>query len=66
MRGRTRTSWASVRRDLENAGARWVDREVVVDENLITSPKPRYLETFCSEILARLESPNARAAAVSR
>jgi len=36
VRGRRLTSWPSVRKDLENAGANWVDEEVVVDRNLIT------------------------------
>ncbi len=37
VRGKTMTSWPSVRKDLENAGASWVDQEVVEDGNLITS-----------------------------
>ena len=40
VRGKTLTSWPSVAVDLRNAGANWVDREVVVDGNLITSRKP--------------------------
>src|SRR5690606_32600331 len=44
---RTLTSWPSLRTDLLNAGARWVDREVVVDGNLITSRKPEDLPAFC-------------------
>ena len=39
-RGRTVTSWPSLRTDLENAGAHWVDQEVVVDNGLVTSRKP--------------------------
>jgi protease I len=39
-RGRHMTSWPSLRTDLRNAGADWVDQEVVVDENLVTSRKP--------------------------
>lgn len=50
VRGRTLTSWPSVRRDLENAGATWIDRELVEDGNLITSRKPQDLEAFCSAI----------------
>jgi protease I len=52
--GRTLTSWPSVRKDLENAGARWVDREVVVDGNLITSRKPDDLPAFSEALLAAL------------
>lgn len=58
--GRTLTSYPSVRTDLENAGARWVDREVVVDGNLITSRKPDDLEAFVDAILAALQ-PGDRA-----
>lgn len=54
VRGRTLTSWPSVRKDLENAGARWVDREVVEDGNLITSRKPQDLEAFSEAIMRRL------------
>lgn len=53
--GRTVTSWPSIRTDLINAGARWVDREVVEDGNLITSRKPDDLEAFCAAILRQLE-----------
>jgi protease I len=48
--GLTLTSWPSVRRDLENAGANWVDRELVEDGNLITSRKPEDLDAFCKAI----------------
>jgi protease I len=53
--GRTVTSWPSIRTDLINAGARWVDREVVEDGNLITSRKPDDLPAFSQAILRRLE-----------
>jgi protease I len=52
--GRTVTSWPSIKTDLINAGARWVDREVVEDENLITSRKPEDLEAFSKAILRQL------------
>lgn len=48
------TSWPSIRTDLINAGARWLDREVVVDGNLITSRKPADLEAFSDAILHQL------------
>lgn len=53
--GKTVTSWPSLKTDLINAGARWVDRPVVEDENLITSRNPGDLEAFSAAILARLE-----------
>lgn len=52
--GRRVTSWPSIRTDLENAGAEWVDEEVVVDNNLITSRKPDDLDAFTKAILDRL------------
>ena len=45
-RGRTITSWPSLRTDLRNAGAEWVDREVVTDEGLVTSRKPDDIPAF--------------------
>ncbi|MBY0278317.1 type 1 glutamine amidotransferase [Candidatus Binatia bacterium] len=54
VRGRTLTSWPSVRKDLINAGAAWVDRPVVEDANLITSRRPDDLEQFSDAILRRL------------
>lgn len=46
VRGREMTSYNSVRKDLENAGARWVDREVVVDNGLVTSRNPGDIPAF--------------------
>lgn len=54
VKGRTLTSWPSVRTDLRNAGAEWVDREVVVDGGLITSRNPDDLEAFSAALLERL------------
>lgn len=51
LRGRTLTSWPSLRRDIENAGGTWVDEEVVVDHGLITSRKPADLKAFCSKLI---------------
>jgi protease I len=54
VEGRTVTSWPSIRTDLVNAGADWVDREVVVDGRLITSRKPDDLPAFCDAVLKAL------------
>jgi protease I len=72
--GRTVTSWPSIKTDLLNAGARWVDREVVEDGNLITSRKPDDLPVFSETLLRqvsqgiapRLESPLAPEAAADQ
>ena len=55
VRGRHLTSWPSVRKDLENAGATWSDQEVVVDGNLTTSRKPDDLEAFSNAVLRALK-----------
>jgi protease I len=60
--GRTLTSWPSIKTDLVNAGAKWVDREVVEDENVITSRKPDDLPAFCNALLRQLERGSARRA----
>ena len=57
--GRTLTSWGSIRTDLLNAGAHWVDREVVEDGNVITSRSPKDLRAFCDAILDQLEHGSA-------
>ena len=54
VRGKTITSWPSVATDLKNAGATWVDREVVIDGKLITSRKPADLVAFTDTIRANL------------
>lgn len=47
VRGRTLTSWPSLKTDIENAGGRWVDAEVHVDDGFVTSRKPADLPAFC-------------------
>jgi protease I len=54
------TSWPSVRTDLLNAGAKWVDREVVIDGKLITSRKPDDLQAFTNAIQQQLSAQSMR------
>jgi protease I len=54
VRGRRLTSWPSLQTDLRNAGAEWVDEEVVVDRNLVTSRKPDDLAAFNAALLEAL------------
>jgi protease I len=52
VRGREITSFPSIKTDLKNAGARWVDKEVVADGNLVTSRKPDDIPAFNREMVA--------------
>lgn len=63
--GKRMTSWPSLRTDLRNAGARWVDEEVVVDGPLVTSRKPDDIPAFNREMIAlfsrsRTPEPHAK------
>lgn len=58
LEGRTLTSWPSLQTDLRNAGANWVDQEVVVDtsrpSSLVTSRKPDDLKAFCETYIEQI------------
>jgi protease I len=51
VRGRTITSWPAIKTDVRNAGANWVDQEVVVDHGLVTSRKPDDLPAFNEKMI---------------
>jgi protease I len=51
VRDRTITSWPSLKTDLRNAGAKWVDREVVTDNGLVTSRKPDDIPAFNQKMI---------------
>jgi protease I len=53
--GKTVTSFSSIKTDLKNAGANWVDQEVVEDGNIITSRTPDDLEAFTKTLLSQVE-----------
>ena len=62
VRGRTMTSWPSLKTDMKNAGAKWVDKEVVNDNGLVTSRKPDDLPAFNREMLRLFaEAPESEA-----
>lgn len=61
--GRTITSWPSVKTDIENAGGKWVDEEVVVDGGLISSRNPDDLPAFCAAIVEAFAGETADQAA---
>ena len=54
VRGRTITSWPSLKTDLINAGARWVDQEVVVDNGLVSSRKPQDIPAFNRKMIEEI------------
>ena len=54
VKGRTATSWPSVQTDLRNAGASWVDQEVVSDGGLVTSRKPDDIKAFVAKIVEEM------------
>jgi protease I len=63
--GRRMTSWPSLRTDLRNAGAEWVDEQVVVDNGLVTSRNPDDLPAFCDKVVEEIGEGKHRAQARS-
>jgi protease I len=61
LKGRRMTSWPSLQTDLRNAGADWLDEEVVVDGNLTTSRNPDDLDAFCAAIVEQFAQEPAEA-----
>jgi len=55
VKGRTMTSYPSIKKDLINAGANWEDKEVVVDEGLVTSRNPDDLPAFNSKLIEEIK-----------
>jgi protease I len=55
VQGRTMTSWPSLKTDLVNAGAKWVDQEVVVDNGIVSSRRPGDLPAFCRKLIEEFE-----------
>jgi protease I len=54
LEGKKMTSYPSIRTDLENAGAQWFDKEVVVDKGLVTSRSPKDLDAFNAKLLEEI------------
>lgn len=60
VNGKTLTSWPSLTTDLKNAGAKWVDKEVAIDGNLITSRMPDDIEAFAKAIIEAVAGEPAK------
>jgi len=56
VRGRTITSWPSLETDVKNAGGAWVDKQVQLDQKLLTSRKPDDLPAFCAKLVELLST----------
>src|SRR5206468_3884752 len=67
VRGRRMTSWPSLKTDLRNAGAEWVDEQVVTDRGLVTSRKPADIPAFVGKVIEEVaEGRHTAAAAQAR
>lgn len=55
VRGRKATSYASIKTDMINAGANWVDEPVIADQGIVTSRKPEDLDAFVAKIIEEIE-----------
>lgn len=64
VRGRTVTSWPSIRTDLRNAGATVIDQEVVIDGNIVTSRKPEDIPAFTEALIVLYEKADVPLEAV--
>jgi len=60
VRGRTMTSWPSLKTDLKNAGANWVDAEVIRDNRFVTSRKPDDIPVFNREMIQLFSDAGAQ------
>ena len=60
VKGRTMTSWPSLRTDLINAGAKWVDQEVVTDHGLVSSRKPADIPAFSRKLIEEIREGQHR------
>jgi protease I len=61
VRGKTMTSWPSLKTDLSNAGAKWVDQQVVTDSGLVTARKPNDLPAFNKKMIETFAHAGAAA-----
>jgi protease I len=61
-KGRTLTSWPSLKTDIQNAGGSWVDQETVVDDNVVTSRNPKDIPAFNREVAKLFATGQSRAA----
>jgi protease I len=70
VRGRKVTSWPSLKTDLRNAGAEWVDEQVVTDQGMVTSRKPDDIPAFAQKLIEEIRegehSPSRRKAGSAR